>query len=66
MDASGQPQLVQQGDASNPYPGTLDNRSFAGTTAPNSKLFAGTDTAIAVNNISDPGRTMTMDISIQS
>lgn len=66
MDASGQPQLVNQGDASNPFPGTLGNRSFAGTTAPNSHLFAGSDTAIAVNNISDAGRTMKMDISVNS
>ena len=65
MDASGRPHLVNRGDASNPYPGTKHIRSFGSKTTPDSRLFVGTDTHIAVNEISDAATTMSMKITVK-
>jgi immune inhibitor A len=53
------------GDASDPYPGSLDFRAFANSTTPNSKGYAGANTYVGVRNISDAADTMTADFSVR-
>ena len=65
MNADGAAKLNGDGDATNPFPGTLNKREFTATTVPNSKSYAGQDTFVSVRNISDAGRTMKMRISVK-
>jgi immune inhibitor A len=67
MNANGQATLGgpgDRGDASNVFPGTANKREFSVATNPTSRSYAGQDTFVAVKNISGPGRTMRMDISV--
>ena len=43
---------VNRGDAGDPYPGTSGNTAFTDTSSPNSKLYSGTSSQVAVGNIS--------------
>jgi immune inhibitor A len=53
------------GTAGNTFPGTSNNRLFNTKTMPNSMSFAHMDTFVSVSNISDPGPTMKMDVSVR-
>ena len=65
MNADGAAKLSGDGDDTNPFPGTLDNRDFTATTLPNSKSYAGQDTFVSVRKISDASRTMKMEIAVK-
>lgn len=49
------------GSPSDPFPGTKGKRSFGPTGNPNSKNYAGEDSGLIIENISDPGPVMTAD-----
>ena len=65
MNADGAAKLNGVGDATNPFPGTLNKREFTATTLPNSKSYTGQDTFVTVRNISNAGRAMKMQISVK-
>jgi len=48
-----------RGDASDPFPGTSDNRAFSWGTVPNSKTYGHRDSGVYLDRISDSGPTMT-------
>jgi immune inhibitor A len=52
------------GDASDPFPGSTNNTSFAPTSSPNSNSYADAGTFVAVTNISASGPTMTADFAV--
>ncbi len=52
------------GNSGDPYPGSLPQRTFNGTTTPNSDDYGGTATYVAVTNISNSKDTMTCDIFV--
>ena len=54
------------GNAANPFPGTMKNRNFTGTTVPNSNSFAGDSTFVSVKEISDAGESMKMTIGLKA
>lgn len=62
MSASGTTIVAKDARGSNqdPFPGTLGKREFT-----NSKTFAGLDTFIKVQNISDAGERMKMSIIVK-
>ncbi len=47
-----------------PYPGSSNNRTFNGSSIPNSKSYAETETYVAVVNISNSGDTMSCDFLV--
>ncbi len=53
-----------EGDGSDPYPGTSNNHAFNSTTAPNTRDYSGHNTYVGVENISYSASTMTVDIGI--
>ncbi len=57
---------IDQGDLGDPFPGSTDNRTFGGSTAPGSGSYSGSATNVALNNISNSGATMTVDIVVTS
>jgi immune inhibitor A len=67
MQADGKADLEagrNRGDAGDAYPGTADNREFTATSTPGSKSYAGADSCVGVTQISDPGPTMTANVSL--
>jgi len=52
--------------SNDPYPGSLNRRTFNGSSVPNSQSYAETETYVAVVNISDSGDTMTCDFFVSS
>ena len=66
MNADGAAKLNGDGDDTNPFPGKLDKREFTVSSHPNSRSYAGQDTFVSVRNISIAGRTMRMNIAVQS
>lgn len=54
------------GDTGDPFPGSSNNRSFNGTTTPNSNSYASAATNVSISNISNSGATMTADFSVAS
>jgi immune inhibitor A len=54
-----------RGDAADPWPGTTNNRNFHTYTTPNSLYYDGTESEIAVWNISDSDSLMTADFDIE-
>ena len=56
---------TNRGDAGDCWPGSSGNTTFDKNSTPNSKSYAGTDTCVAVRNISAPGATMTADLIVQ-
>lgn len=54
-------QNLDNGDAGDPFPGTLDKRTFSDASTPNSKSYAGTATYVTVTNISASSPLMTCD-----
>jgi immune inhibitor A len=55
---------LSYGNSGDPYPGYFTQQTFNGSTTPNSNDYAGTETYVAVTNISNSGDTMTCDISV--
>ena len=53
-----------RGDAGDSFPGSKTNRTFNGTTTPNSKSYASLGTCVAVSNISDPANVMHADLAV--
>jgi immune inhibitor A len=53
------------GDVSDPWPGTLNRRTFNDSTIPDTKDYYFSTTYVAVENISDAGDTMTADIKVK-
>ncbi len=56
---------ANQGDPGDPFPGSTGNRSFGFASAPSSKSYAGSDTGVAVTEISDSSPTMTARFSVR-
>jgi immune inhibitor A len=52
------------GYSNDPYPGMLDQRTFADDSLPNSKSYADAQTHVSVENISNSGDTMTCDFYV--
>jgi hypothetical protein len=52
------------GNAGDPYPGYLIRRMFDDTSVPDSKDYNFISTYVAVENVSDPGDTMTADFKV--
>jgi len=59
-------QNISQGNSGDPYPGSFNNRAFDGSSVPNSRSYAGTETYVEVTNISDSGDTITCDFLVSS
>jgi M6 family metalloprotease-like protein len=59
-------QNLSSGNSGDPYPGNSVNRTFNGSSLPNSQSYAGTDTDVGVMNISDSGDTMTCDFFVST
>jgi len=57
---------LNRGDGGDPYPGWTDNRSFTATSTPASTGYAGSDSLVAVTDISDSGDTMTVRASVHA
>jgi immune inhibitor A len=56
---------TNNGDSGDPYPGTSNNRTADGSTTPDTRSYAGSDTGVSVSTISDSGDTMTADITVE-
>jgi immune inhibitor A len=54
-----------RGDAGDSFPGSGNKRKFDNTTTPSSKSYAGSNTCVAVKNISNSGAVMTADLSVK-
>jgi len=54
------------GNSGDPYPGSSSNRTFNGSSVPNSQSYAGGETYVGVTNISDPGDTMTCNFFVST
>jgi M6 family metalloprotease-like protein len=52
-----------RGDEGDPYPGLTNNRSFTGSSSPNSNLYNGSPSNASVTSISDSGTIMTATLS---
>jgi immune inhibitor A len=68
MQADGNKDLegnVNRGDAGDPFPGSAGNSTFAASSNPNSKSYAGVDTCVAVTGVTAPGPTMTANVRVQ-
>ncbi|MCK4224588.1 MAG: M6 family metalloprotease domain-containing protein [candidate division Zixibacteria bacterium] len=50
--------------SNDPYPRSLNQRTFNGSSAPNSQSYAETETYVAVANISNSGDTITCDLFV--
>ena len=59
-------QNLSSGDTGDPFPGSSDNRTFDGSSVPNSQSYAGTETYVRISNISDSGDTMTCDFFVST
>jgi immune inhibitor A len=57
---------INLGNNGDPYPGNSSNRTFNGSSVPNSQSYAGTQTYVGVTNISDPGDTMTCNFFVST
>jgi immune inhibitor A len=56
---------ANRGDAGDPYPGTVNNRTFDATSDPNSKSYANAVTSVAVTGIGVSGATITAQIQVK-
>ncbi len=68
MQADGKKDLENnsnRGDAGDCYPGSTNNTKFNNTSTPNSKSYAGSNTCVAVNNISAAGAVMHADLAVK-
>ena len=68
MQADGKKDLENnsnRGDAGDCYPGSANNTKFNNTSTPNSKSYAGSNTCVAVNNISAAGPVMHADLAVK-
>ena len=66
MEADGLNDLVlkvDRGDTGDPFPGSTTNRTFNYSSTPNSRLYNGTDSLVAVTNISNCNATMTANLA---
>jgi M6 family metalloprotease-like protein len=66
MEADGLNHLVlktNRGDTGDPFPGSTTNRTFNYSSTPNSRLYSGADSLVAVTSISDCGATMTANLT---
>ena len=57
-------EYTSPGNSGDPYPGNPIQRTFDGSTTPNSNSYAGAATYVAVSNISNTKDTMTCDIFV--
>lgn len=56
---------ANRGDNGDPYPGSANNTVFDKNSTPNSRSYAGSDTCVAVANVSAPTATMTADLRVR-
>lgn len=56
---------LSYGNSGDPYPGNLIQRTFDGATTPNSNGYGGTETYVAVTNVSNSNDTMTADFTVR-
>ena len=56
---------ANNGDVGDPYPGSMNNRSFGASTLPSSILCSGKIQSLLISNISDVAKTMTFNSSQQ-
>jgi immune inhibitor A len=56
---------ANRGDDGDPYPGSADARRFEKDTTPSSRSYAGTDTCVAITEVSDPAATMTARLAVR-
>lgn len=56
---------LNAGDVNDPWPGTLNRRTFNDTTIPDTKDYSFATTYVAVENISNSGDSMTADIYVR-
>ena len=56
---------ANRGDKGDPYPGSSGNTTFDNSSSPNSQSYAGSNTCVAVTNVSASGPTMTANIRVQ-
>jgi len=54
-----------EGDAGDPWPGSLNRRSFDDLSVPSSRGYGGVISEVAIWNISDPGPVMTANLDIE-
>jgi immune inhibitor A len=55
-----------QGDTGDPFPGSAGNKTFSGSTTPNSHSFAGLDTHVAIRDIPASAASMSVEFSVGS
>lgn len=68
MEADGLGHLhngANRGDAGDPYPGSTNNVTFNSSSNPHSKSYAGSNTCVAVTNISASAATMTARLAVK-
>jgi immune inhibitor A len=56
---------ANRGDGGDPYPGTANASVFDNNSTPNSKSYAGSDTCVALTNISASAPTMTAHVRVK-
>ena len=55
---------VNRGDDGDPYPGASNVFTFNNSSNPSSKMYAGTDSHVAITHISSPGEVMTFELDL--
>jgi immune inhibitor A len=68
MQADGSRNLelnINRGDKGDVYPGSSNNRTFNNISTPNSKSYAGSETCVAVTDISNTGALMTVKFAVK-
>ncbi len=68
MQADGLRQLetnANRGDAGDPFPGSAGNASFTGTSTPDSKSYAGSNTCVSVTGIPAPSAAMPVHLTVK-
>jgi immune inhibitor A len=68
MQADGKKDMegnVNRGDPGDSFPGSNNNKTFNNTSSPNSKSYAGSNTCVAVTNISNAATTMNANLNVK-
>ncbi|KAI1504521.1 immune inhibitor A peptidase M6-domain-containing protein [Biscogniauxia marginata] len=54
------------GDAGDPFPGTVNNTTFNGTSNPSSKAYSGADTNVSITGIPAASASMALDVAVKA
>ncbi|HEY3199041.1 MAG TPA: protease, partial [Actinomycetes bacterium] len=57
---------ANQGDAGDPFPGSAHNVTFADSSGPSSKSYAGSATSVSITDIPEASASMTVRLGVQS